>query len=109
MAARVVYPVNVLQDDDFTTKVAQRTISLVRLADLAYTVPVDSLTFAVPTVNIYVGPAGTTSETDPGVVSVGSGGEVVRLTRPRADEILRSIKGGAAPCVFPAFAPLPCA
>jgi hypothetical protein len=69
---RVVYPVNVLQDDAFVAAVAQRSISLVRLADLAYTVPVNTLTFEAPAVQIYVGPAGTALETDPGVVMVGS-------------------------------------
>jgi hypothetical protein len=69
---RVVYPVNVLQDDAFVAAVAQRSISLVRLADLAYTVPVNTLTFEAPAVDVFAGPAGTALETDPGVVSVGS-------------------------------------
>lgn len=72
VSARVIYPVNVLQDDNFVSAVARRSISLVRLADLAYTVPIDTLTFEVPVVDVHVGPAGTTAETDPGVVLVGS-------------------------------------
>jgi hypothetical protein len=70
--ARIAYPVDVLQDDAFLRAVASRTVTFVRVADVAYAVPANSLTFDVPQVDIYVGPAGTTQETDPGVVAVGS-------------------------------------
>jgi hypothetical protein len=70
--ARVPYSVDVFQDDAFASKVASHTVEFVRVADIAYTVPMNGLTFDVPQIDIYVGPPGITSETDPGVVPVGS-------------------------------------
>jgi hypothetical protein len=69
---RVAYVVDVFQDDGFTSKVAGHVVEFVRVADLAYVVSMNSLTFDVPKIDIYVGPAGITRETDPGVVAVGS-------------------------------------
>jgi hypothetical protein len=66
----LIQPVNVLQDDSFTSRAARGSTSLVHSVDLAYTMPVNTLSFAVPDIAVYVGPGDATHASDPGVVLV---------------------------------------
>jgi hypothetical protein len=69
---RAPYTVSVLDDPGFAASVARRGTTFIRVAALAYTVPVNTLNFDLPALDIYVGPAGSARETDPDVVLVGS-------------------------------------
>jgi hypothetical protein len=71
-SAHLSQPVDVLQDDAFVTRVERHALSFVHLVDVAYTIPANTLTFEIPQIDIYAGPAGSTRETDPGVAIVGS-------------------------------------
>ena len=70
--ARAAQTVAVLQDDNFSSKVARHSLSLVKLSDVAYTIPSNTLTFDIPQADVYAGPAGSTRETDPGVALLGT-------------------------------------
>ena len=69
---RLTEQVDVLQDSDFVTKVARHSAWIVKSVTLAYTVPSNTLTFEIPKIDVYVGPAGTKTEADPDVAYVDS-------------------------------------
>src|SRR5262245_26896939 len=50
--ARASQTVGVLQDDSFSSKVGRNTLSLVKLADIAYTISSNTLTFDIPHVDV---------------------------------------------------------
>jgi len=95
--ARLPYELEVTRDDDFIAKVGQQPAPVVRSIDLAYTLPVNTLTFDVPRIDVYVGPWGTKTEADRGVVlldsisSVPAGATFVDERRH-----LRLVEGSAA-------------
>lgn len=69
---RVFYVVDVLRDEAFTSKVGRKAVTLVRMLDVAYTVPSNSATFDVPQIDVYVGPAEARQSGDAGVTMVDS-------------------------------------
>jgi hypothetical protein len=70
--AEMSFPIDVLQEDDFVTRVKRDAVVIVRSIDIAYRVPINTLTFDVPEIRVSVGPAGSTSAGDAGVVPIGS-------------------------------------
>ena len=71
-SARAAQTMKVLQGDGVGSKIERHSLWLVKSADVAYTIPVNTLTFDIPHVDLYAGPAGATRETDPGVALLGS-------------------------------------
>jgi hypothetical protein len=78
--ARALQMVGVIQDGSFTSKVERHALSFVKVADVAYTIPTNTLTFDIPKIDVYAGPAGSTTETDPGVALLGSTGPIAAGT-----------------------------
>jgi hypothetical protein len=70
--ARAAQTVAVLQSDDLGDKIARNGLSFVQRVDVGYTIPFNTLTFEIPQIDVYAGPAGSVRETDPGVAAVGS-------------------------------------
>ena len=64
--ARAAQTVGVLQDDDFSSKVGRNGVAFVKKVEVGYTIPVNTLTFDIPQLDVYAGPAGSVRETDPG-------------------------------------------
>jgi hypothetical protein len=72
VSARALTTISVIQDGSFTSKVERHALGFVQVADVAYTVPSNTMTFDIPHIDVYAGPAGSTRETDPGVAQLGS-------------------------------------
>jgi hypothetical protein len=70
--AELAFTLSILEQSDFRAKVQRRSIELVRSVDLAYAIPVNTLSFDIPQVDVFVGPEGTRRFDDPGVVFVDS-------------------------------------
>jgi len=75
-SARASQTMGVLQGDGTWSAIERHSLGLVKSADIAYTIPANTLNFDIPHVDIYAGPAGSTRETDPGVASLGSTGAI---------------------------------
>src|SRR5262249_26544654 len=78
----------VIQDDSFTSKIERHALGFVKVADVAYTIPANTLTFDIPSVDVYAGPAGATRETDPGVALLGSTGPIAAGTTTTSEQHL---------------------
>jgi len=80
VTARASTTVGVIQDDSLSSKIERHSLGFVKVADVAYTIPTNSLTFDIPQIDVYAGPAGSTSETDAGVALLGSTQPIVAGT-----------------------------
>lgn len=68
----VFYTVDVLRDEAFVSRVGRKAVTLVRMLDVAYSVPTNTATFDVPRLDVYVGPPEARLPGDAGVTLVDS-------------------------------------
>jgi len=80
VSARALTSVGVIQDGSLGSKIERHSLGFVKVADVGYTVPTNTMTFAIPQIDVYAGPAGSTRETDPGVAKLGSTGAIAAGT-----------------------------
>src|SRR5262245_54036585 len=71
-STRAAQTLGVLQGDNLGDKIGRNSLSFVERVNIANTIPPNTLTFDIPQIDVYAGPAGSTRETDPGVAVVGS-------------------------------------
>lgn len=65
------YPLTLSKDSSFQSGIGQKLVQSVRGVDLAYTVPSNTMTFAMPEISVYVGPQSAKLTTDSGVALIG--------------------------------------
>lgn len=70
----VVLPstVNLSMDSSFASSVGSKAVRFVHTIDLAYGVNMNTTTFDIPALQLYIGPSGAKQPTDQGVVSLGT-------------------------------------
>ncbi len=70
---RRAFPIDLTKDPKFPAQVAYARIApIVQVKEVHYWTPQNSLTFATPLIDLYVGPKGTEKKTDPGVRKIGA-------------------------------------
>ena len=70
----VVLPstVNLSMDSSFASSVGSKAVRFVHTIDLAYGVNMNTATFDIPALQLYIGPSGAKQPTDQGVVALGT-------------------------------------
>jgi hypothetical protein len=64
--------VDTITGDSLGTKLASHGTSFVHAIDVRYTVPANTLTFDLPSVDVFIGPPGSSVDSDPGVAAAGT-------------------------------------
>lgn len=110
----LTYPVNLSQDPSFQSSVGQKAVQFVQKIEFGYALQ-NSLTFALPRIDLYIGPQDARSKDDAGVVPLGqigpfAAGEDIPDAAPRTlsvergsaafAQLERSIKSPKTPFVF---------
>ncbi len=95
----VVLPstVNLSMDSSFASSVGSKAVRFVHTIDLAYGVNMNSTTFDIPALQLYIGPSGAKQPTDQGVVALGTLQPIPRGTLiPAGSQHVTILEGTAA-------------